>query len=452
MGILSIRLPDIGEGIAEAELVEWLVAEGEVIREDAPMAAVMTDKATVEIPSPATGKVVWLGGAPGRMMAVGAELIRLEVEGPGNMKPAAPDTAPDAAKAATDPPAATKAATKAGPEADTEADSEADAGPGPAAEPRPDAASRAPARETATGKASAGSGRAVPAPRGGSGRPLAAPSVRARAREAGVDLRQLRGTGPAGRITRGDLDEWLAGGAPAPRSAPADGAVEEIPVIGLRRRIAERMAQAKREIPHITIVEEVDMQALEDLRARLNAEAGERLTLLPFLMKAIVRAVQAQPGLNAHYDAEAGVIRRFGAVHAGIATQTPGGLMVPVVRHVEALGLRESAAELARVTAAAREGRATRDELTGSTITVTSLGPLGAIASTPIINRPEVAIVGVNRMAVRPFWTGTAFEPRKMMNLSCSFDHRVIDGWDAAVFVQKLKTLLEAPALIFVDG
>ncbi|MEI4486184.1 dihydrolipoamide acetyltransferase family protein [Frigidibacter sp. MR17.14] len=424
MGILSIRLPDIGEGIAEAELVEWMVAEGDTIREDAAMVAVMTDKATVEIPSPATGKVVWLGGEPGRTMAVGAELIRLEVDGPGNMKADAAEPAPAAAAPEPAPKDAPKAA--------------------PKPEPKPESVAR-PAPKAA---------RAPASPRKEGEKPLASPSVRARAREAGADLRFLRGTGPAGRITHQDLDDWLSHGGPTggPGRVQPDVSVEEIRVIGLRRKIAEKMALAKREIPHITIVEEVDMQALEDLRGRLNAEGGERLTVLPFLMKAIARAVKAQPALNAHFDGEAGVIRRYGGVHVGIATQTGTGLMVPVVRHVEAMGLREAAAELARVSAAAREGSATRDELSGSTITITSLGPLGAIATTPIINHPEVAIVGVNRMAVRPFWNGTAFEPRKMMNLSCSFDHRVIDGWDAAVFVQKLKSLLEAPAMIFVDG
>lgn len=224
-------------------------------------------------------------------------------------------------------------------------------------------------------------------------------------------------------------------------------------MIGLRRKIAERMAAAKRDIPHITIVEEVDVTALEDLRAKLNAETGRmKLTVLPFLMKAMVKALRAQPALNAHYDGAAGVIRRFGGVHVGVATQTPGGLMVPVLRHAEALNLWEAASEVSRLAEAARSGTAGREELSGSTITITSLGPLGALASTPIINAPEVAIVGVNRMAIRPHWDGTGFVPRKMMNLSCSFDHRVIDGWDAAVFVQRLKELLETPAMIFVEG
>ncbi|HWT63923.1 MAG TPA: dihydrolipoamide acetyltransferase family protein, partial [Ochrobactrum sp.] len=289
-------------------------------------------------------------------------------------------------------------------------------------------------------------------------RPLATPSVRLRARDAGVDLRRVRGTGPAGRITHEDLDLFFqqeTGGAPALSGYATDTSVNEIKVIGLRRKIAERMAEAKRHIPHITIVEEVDVTQLEELRTGLNNEKKEgrpRLTLLPFVIRTIVKAVKEQPGLNAHFDDEADIIRQFGGVHVGIATQTPNGLIVPVVRHAESMSVFAAATELTRVTEAARNGTAKREELSGSTITITSLGPLGAIATTPIINRPEVAIVGINKMAVRPMWDGTQFVPRKMMNLSCSFDHRVIDGWDAAVFVQKLKSLLETPAMIFVEG
>ncbi|RMC24656.1 dihydrolipoamide acetyltransferase family protein, partial [Paracoccus siganidrum] len=284
-------------------------------------------------------------------------------------------------------------------------------------------------------------------------KPLAAPSVRARARDAGVDLRLLRGSGPAGRITHDDLEAFIAsGGLPAPAGPRPDETVEEIRVIGLRRKIAERMEAANR-VPHITIVEELDATALEALRARMNAAAkGPRLTPLAFIARAVVAALRDQPMLNAHYDAEAGLIRRFGGVHLGLAAQTPAGLMVPVLRHAEARDLRDIAAEIARLAQAAKDGTARREELTGSTITITSLGALGAIATTPILNVPEMAIVGVNRLTTRPHWTGSAFEPRQMMNLSCSFDHRVIDGWDAAVFVARLKELLETPALIFVEG
>ena len=419
MGLHAIRMPDIGEGIAEAEIAEWLVKPGDVLREDDPMVAVMTDKATVEIPSPVTGTVVWQAGMPGEIIAVGAELIRLEVDGPGNI------SAETAAAPAVPPAPAVKPAPETRPE------------PEPMAEPTPH-----PPRASNT----------APLRREGD-KPIAAPSVRARAREAGVDLRLVRGSGPAGRIGHEDLEAFIAsGGVPAASGPQPDSSVEEIRVIGLRRKIAERMEVANR-VPQITIVEEVDATALEDLRARMNAQGkGPKMTPLAFIARAITRAVRDQPMLNAHYEAETGVIRRFGAVHLGVAAQTPSGLMVPVVRHAEVLDLRATAAEIARVGQAAKEGTAKRDELAGSTITITSLGPLGAIATTPILNVPEVAIVGVNRLAVRPFWNGTAFEPRKMMNLSCSFDHRVIDGWDAAVFVARLKELLETPALIFVEG
>lgn len=434
MGIHAIRMPDIGEGIAEAEIAEWLVAPGDVLREDDPMVAVMTDKATVEIPSPVTGTVVWQAGAPGAMIAVGAELIRLEVDGAGNVADA-PAAEPEVKAEAVKPgePRPPQPAPAPAPAPDPRPD------PAPRPEPRPEPPRPAP--------------HAVAALRPEGQKPIAPPSVRARAREAGVDLRLLRGSGPAGRISHQDLDAFIAtGGIPAPSGPQPDDSIEEIRVIGLRRKIAERMEAANR-VPQITIVEELDATALEDLRARMNAHGkGAKLNPLAFIARAIVRAVQEQPILNAHYDAEAGLIRRFGAVHLGIAAQTPSGLMVPVVRHAEALDLRATAAEIARLGAAAKEGSAKRDELSGSTITITSLGPLGAIATTPILNVPEVAIIGVNRLAVRPFWNGTAFEPRKMMNLSCSFDHRVVDGWDAAVFVARLKELLETPALIFVEG
>jgi 2-oxoisovalerate dehydrogenase E2 component (dihydrolipoyl transacylase) len=265
------------------------------------------------------------------------------------------------------------------------------------------------------------------------------------------------GSGAAGRIGHADLDNWIASGG-IQQGAVVRGqnaGVEEVRVIGMRRKIAEKMALSKRQIPHITIVEEVELSALEDLRTALNTKykgARAKLTLLPFLMRAIVEAVREQPELNARYDDEAGVIHRHGGVHVGIATQTPNGLNVPVVKHAEAGSLWDNAETVARLAQEARDGTIKRDELSGGTITITSLGPLGAIATTPIINHPEVAIVGVNKMQIRPVWDGQQFQPRKMMNISCSFDHRVIDGWDAAVFVQKLKTLLETPAMLFVEG
>lgn len=300
-----------------------------------------------------------------------------------------------------------------------------------------------------------GSQRGAPRPAGE--KPLASPAVRLRAKEAGIDLRQVPGTGPAGRITHDDLDAFGAHGpaAPAGPARAADTAIEETKIVGLRRRIAERMELAHARIVPITYVEEVDVTELEELRGKLNADRKAdrpKLTLLPFLMRAMVTALREQPHINAHYDDEAGVLRRFGGVHVGIATQTDAGLMVPVVRHVEARDLWDCAAELTRLSEAARSGTATREELTGSTITITSLGALGGIVTTPVINHPEVAIVGVNRMAVRPLWDGREFRPRKVMNLSSSFDHRIVDGWDAAVFVQRLKALLETPALIFLEG
>ncbi len=422
MGVFAIRLPDVGEGIAEAELVEWHVKVGDVVREDDVLAAVMTDKAAVEVPSSVDGKVLALGGEIGDMIAIGAVLIRIEVDGEGNEggETAEPASAPVAEK-----PLVKEAM--------------------PKPEPKPAAKPVAATEAVAPVKRAAGT------------KPLAAPSVRARAREEGVDLRQVPGSGAAGRISHADLDNWIASGGIQQGGVTRgqNTGVEEVRVIGMRRKIAEKMAISKRQIPHITIVEEVEMSALEDLRAALNAKyKGERakLTLLPFLMRAIVEAVREQPELNARYDDEAGVIHRHGGVHVGIATQTPNGLNVPVVKHAEAGSLWDNAETVARLAQEARDGTIKRDELSGGTITITSLGPLGAIATTPIINHPEVAIVGVNKMQIRPVWDGQQFQPRKMMNISCSFDHRVIDGWDAAVFVQKIKTLLETPAMLFVEG
>lgn len=424
MGIYAIRLPDIGEGVAEAELTEWHVKPGDVVQEDDVLAAVMTDKAAIEVPSSVSGTVVELGGEIGDMIAVGGILIRLEVDGEGNETAAAPSKPADEPPVA-EPPVAEKAAPAK-----------------PAAKPvaQPATKPKAPAVERAKGT-----------------RPLAAPSVRARAREEGIDLRHVPGTGPAGRISHDDLNSFIASGGIQQGGVTRgkNTGVEEIRVVGMRRKIAEKMALSKSHIPHITIVEEVDVSSLEELRAALNKkykDARPKLTILPFLMRAIVEAVREQPDLNARYDDDAGVIHRYGGVHIGIATQTPAGLNVPVVHHAESGNLWDNAEQVAALAEAAREGSISREALSGGTITITSLGPLGAIATTPIINYPEVAIVGVNKMAVRPVWDGQQFQPRKMMNLSCSFDHRVIDGWDAAVFVQKLKTLLETPAMLFVEG
>ncbi|MDE3827264.1 2-oxo acid dehydrogenase subunit E2 [Sinorhizobium meliloti] len=426
MGEFIIKMPDVGEGVAEAELVEWHVKPGDPVREDMVLAAVMTDKATVEIPSPVTGKVLWLGAEVGDTVAVKAPLVRIETAGEAGE--AAPDSIPEAlAEQVLDEPVAVSSRLEA------------------KAPPQPEKPAPKPA----------------PAPREApdlSAKPLASPAVRLRARESGIDLRQVAGTGPAGRITHEDLDLFISRGAeplPAQTGLVRKTAVEEVRMIGLRRRIAEKMSLSTSRIPHITYVEEVDMTALEDLRATMNRDRKPeqaKLTILPFLMRALVKTVAEQPGVNATFDDHAGVIHRHAAVHIGIATQTPAGLTVPVVRHAEARGIWDCAAELNRLADAARTGTATRHELTGSTITISSLGAIGGIASTPVINHPEVAIVGVNKIAVRPVWDGAQFVPRKIMNFSSSFDHRVIDGWDAAVFVQRLKTLLETPALIFVEG
>ena len=422
MGARSIRMPDVGEGVAEAEIVEWSVKVGDLVQEDQVVAAVMTDKATVEIPTPVAGTVLYLGGSVGDVLAVGSELIRIEAPGLAD-QPAPPLRETKAKPAAAEAVKPSPAEPKAPPE--------------PEAPPAHVAAARA-------------------APRPVGEKPLASPAVRLRAREAGVDLRFLRGSGPAGRITHEDLTTFLERPpeqAPAAQGKAPNLSVETVKVIGLRRRIAQNMAESKRRVAHFSYVEEVDVTALEELRTSLNAEANAarpKLTLLPFLMLALVKATADFPQINAHYDDEADVIKRFGAVHLGIATQTSQGLAVPVVRHAETLTLYEAAREIARVTEAARQGAATREEMSGSTITLTSLGALGGIVSTPIVNRPEVAIVGVNKIVVKPVWRDNAFIPRKTMNLSSSFDHRVVDGYDAAAFIQRVRALLEAPARLFI--
>ena len=433
MGARSIKMPDVGEGVAEAEIAEWHVKVGDAVREDQVVAAVMTDKATVEIPAPVAGTVVALGGAVGDVLAVGSELIRIEA-------PGMPDSPPAPAL---------KAAAKVAVAPDV---------PRPAPEPN-----RAPADETpARPEGPPPSRPAPPAPLRGAPRlpgekPLASPAVRLRAREAGVDLRFVRGAGPAGRITQDDLDAFIARPPESPAKGPGrqpNMAVETIRIIGMRRRIAQNMAESSRRVAHFSYVEEADVTALEELRAALNAQATEerpRLTILPFLMLALVKAVADFSEINAHYDDDNDLLTTYGAVHIGIATQTPVGLVVPVVRHAETLGLHEAARELRRVSEAARSGTAQREELTGSTITLTSLGPLGGVVSTPIVNRPEVAIVGVNRIMVKPVWRDGAFVPRKTMNLSSSFDHRVIDGHGAASFIQRVRALIEAPASLFIE-
>jgi 2-oxoisovalerate dehydrogenase E2 component (dihydrolipoyl transacylase) len=438
LGARSIKMPDVGEGVAEAEIVEWMVKVGDLVREDQIVAAVMTDKATVEIPTHVAGTVLALGGGVGDILAVGAELIRIDAPGMADSPPAPPPKG--VAKAA----AAHRAA-------EGQAAPPTEASPAAAVPVASAPANIAPAPRTSP-PAPHG------APRPAGEKPLASPAVRQRAREIGVDLRFVHGLGPAGRITHDDLDAFVARPVAAPSRAMGkepNMAVETINVVGMRRRIAQAMAESSRRVAHFSYVEEVDVTALEELRASLNARATEerpKLTLLPFLMLSIVKAVADFPQVNAHYDDDNEVIERFGAVHLGVATQTPAGLMVPVVRHAETLELFEAAREMRRVSEAARAGVATREELSGSTITLTSLGALGGVVSTPIVNRPEVAIVGVNRIVVKPVWRDGAFVPRKTMNLSSSFDHRVVDGFDAAVFIQRVRALLEAPASLFIEA
>ena len=430
MGIHIIKMPDIGEGIAEVELAAWHVKVGDIVVEDQALVDVMTDKATVEIPSPVAGKVVALGGVAGQVVAVGAEVIRIEVEGAGNVKVEA--AAKAVVPAAVSPPATGSVAAET---------------------PRKPVAAAVVPRNVAASSA-------MPPAVNVADRPIASPSVRRRAWELGVDLQQVPGTGAGGRIMQADLDAHAPQPSKGRSEVMADQRYterndeEQVPVIGLRRRIARKMQESKRRIPHFTYVEEVDVTELEALRARLNttwAKQRGRLTLLPFLMRAVVLAVREFPQTNSRYDDDADVITRYGAVHLGIATQTDSGLMVPVVRHAEARDLWSCAAEVARLADAARDGKVTRDELSGSTITITSLGALGGIISTPVINHPEVAIIGINRIVERPMIRGGAVVARQMMNLSSSFDHRVVDGMHAAQFVQVLRGYLECPGTLFVD-
>ncbi len=439
MGQYTFKLPDVGEGTAEAEIVAWHVAVGDRIEEDQPLVDVMTDKATVEMTTPVTGRIVALNGELGEMAAVGSALAVIEVEGEGEG-----EGSPDAPAPAPTPPPPLR-----GPPPPQGEESNAPSLP-PLGEVRPKAGMGAAPAAT----------RPTPIARVAGAKPLASPAVRRRAHEAGVALQFVPGTGPGGRIGHEDLEGFIASGvssnAPQGRPSPArrEG-VEEIKVIGLRRKIAEKMQDAKRRIPHFAYVEEVDATELESLRIHLNATKRAdqpKLTVLPFIVLALVRALPRFPQINARFDDEAGVVHRHAAVHAGIATQTPGGLIVPVVRHAEARDLWDLAAEIARLAAATRDGKAGADELKGSTITVTSLGPLGGVVTTPVINHPEVAIVGPNKIVERPVVLGGQIVVRKMMNLSSSFDHRVVDGYDAAAFIQVVKALLEHPATLFMDS
>lgn len=391
MARFAFKLPDVGEGTAEAEIVKWHVAIGEDVREEQPLVDIMTDKATVEVASPVSGRVLSCNGNAGTKVAVGAELVVFEVAG-------------------------------------------GEAAPRPVA-PKAEPASR-------------------PIEREASGKALASPAVRARATSLGINIATIAATGPGGRIQHADLDAILLSrqaSIPAPMKSlmgAAEDGIEDIKIFGLRRRIAERMQDAKRRIPHFAYAEEVDVTELEDLRRDLNTGKGsrDRVTLLPFLIRSLIKSIKDHPGINAHFDDEGGIIRRFKSVHAGIATQTERGLLVPVIHHAEKKDIWQLAAEINRLSEASRSGKALREDLTGSTITVTSLGALGGIFATPIINLPEVAVIGVNKIEQRPVVRGGAIVIRKMMNLSSSFDHRIVDGHDAAAFIQSVKTCLETPA------
>jgi 2-oxoisovalerate dehydrogenase E2 component (dihydrolipoyl transacylase) len=445
MGKYTFRLPDIGEGIAEAEIVAWHVKPGDRIEEDGRLADMMTDKATVEMESPVSGTVLEVAGDVGDVIAIGSALVVIEVEGESEEEDRAPAPTAEVIEQRID---------AENPDAgDVEKLVEL---------PKPSASSGGKAWEREA---------SPPAPKPAATPPLrlkeaadkhskvlASPAVRARAQELGIDLSEVR---PAedGRVRHADLDAFLsynAGGGF--RAAGAKGQDQQVRVIGLRRRIAENMAASKRNIPHFSYVEECDVTALEVMRAQLNSARGEKpkLTMLPLLITAICRTIPDFPMLNARYDDEAGVVTRFGAVHLGMATQTDGGLMVPVIRDAQDKNVWQLAREIGRLAQAARDGTAKSNELSGSTLTITSLGPLGGVATTPVINRPEVAIIGPNRIVERPMFVpdgmgGERIEKRKLMNISISCDHRVVDGWDAASFVQALKRLIETPVLLLSD-
>jgi 2-oxoisovalerate dehydrogenase E2 component (dihydrolipoyl transacylase) len=409
------KLPDLGEGLVEAEVLQWYVKPGDSVTEDQPVVDMMTDKASVEVPAPVSGRVISISGEPGDMLAVGSELIVFETDADAAEEPAAEAPAPKAA-----------------------------------AEPVAEASSPAPAMATAPAAA------AQPATR--PDKVLTSPAIRRIAREAGVDLNKVPGTGPRGRIQRTDLEAFMASTPDAAAIQPTARqplrGTEEIKVIGVRRVIAENLLASKRNIPHFTYIEEIDVTDLESLRVYLNgkrAEGEASLTYMPFIALALVKVLREFPQCNALYDAERGVIIRHHGIHIGIATQTPDGLKVPVLRHTEARSLADAAGEIRRVSEAARTGKAKKEELSGSTITITSLGKLGGIASTPIINAPEVSIIGVSRAVERPVVLDGNITIRRMMNLSSSFDHRFVDGFDGASMVQALKERLEHPATIFID-
>jgi 2-oxoisovalerate dehydrogenase E2 component (dihydrolipoyl transacylase) len=425
MAKFTFKLPDIGEGIAEAEIVAWHVKVGDRISEDQPIADMMTDKATVEMESPVNGVVTAVAGEAGDVIAIGSMLVEIETDGDAET-----DDCPNSPVEAVSEPISAPAVTDI-----VEA---------------PIRAQTAPEGQISSGMASA----PVESPIISGEKVTASPAVRARAKALGVDLGQVKAAG--GHIRHADLDAFLSYGSaqgyriPGASSKRAD---EAIRIIGMRRRIADNMAASKRHIPHFSYVEELDVTDLENIRGDLNANRGARpkLTMLPFLIVAICRTIPAFPMINARFDDEAGVVTRHGAVHLGMATQTDAGLMVPVIRDAQDMNVWQLASEIGRLAEAARNGTAKSEQLSGSTLTITSLGPLGGIATTPVINRPEVAIIGPNKIVERPMFVGDAIEARKLMNLSISCDHRVVDGWDAARFVQAVKKLVETPVLLFAD-
>jgi len=411
------KLPDVGEGVVEGEIVKWNVKPGDTVKEDEPLVELMTDKATVAIPSTVNGKVVSTTGKPGDMIPVGSELIVFEVDGEGTSEPE--------------------------PE------------PEPVSVPEPEPVPEPVAQAKPTPVAVSSPAPVIPQAASSGSRPLASPAVRRRAREAGVDLSSVSGTGPAGRISHDDLDSFISGGGrlAAVQSGVKLTGVEEHPVIGLRRKIAEKMSISKRNAAHFSYFEEVDVTELENLRQHLNATRSDnqpKLTYLPFIIQGLIKAVRKFPQCNAIYDEEKGVVMRHEAVHVGISTQTDDGLMVPVIKHAEARDVWDTANELMRVTSSAREKTATIDELTGSTITITSLGAMGGLGATPIINHPEVSIVSIHAARDRAVVRDGEVVVRKMMNVTSSFDHRIVDGYDGALLIQELKSMLEYPAKIFM--
>ena len=435
MARFTFKLPDIGEGISEAEIVAWHVKVGDRVEEDQSLADMMTDKATVEMESPVAGVVVEIAGEVGDQVSIGAPLVVIETEGEGE----APATEPEVPEAENpgveeaQPHTLSPAGTGLGEGQEPRAEEPLAETPAPHPSPLPDG-EREPSSHTPI---------------------LASPAVRARARDLGVDLSQVR-IAEGDRIRHADLDAYLrysAGQGYHPPHASHARADEEVRVIGMRRRIAENMAASKRHIPHFTYVDEIDVTELERVRADLNANRGARpkLTMLPLLIVAICRTLPDFPMLNARYDDEAGVVTRSGRVHLGMATQTDAGLTVPVIRDAQDRNVWQLATEITRLAEAARAAKLKPDEMGGGTITVTSLGPLGGIATTPVINRPEVAIMGPNKIVERPVFVGDDIVRAKLMNLSISCDHRVVDGWDAASYVQALKKLLETPVLLFAD-